>query len=422
MYSLEPLVLAPRRLHGPPSAVAHGEVGHPRPEVIFKISVRCAATLDICAIYLVLWGNNALPTMINIFRKIRKQLANENQVQKYFRYAFGEVALIMIGIFMALQLQNLNEKRKQDKEFKVILEQLYNAIIYDVDKFKNQADFMSHQIEDMDFILEHPDSISREGLPYVLFNLGFDNFKSYQSDAFFYVDDLHSDYENLEQNELVKQITGYLNKIKNLPANNYDIDQDRFSNFLLSEGLAYPEMDREDLNKGWLVTDKHYYPNAVLDTLQKNIKTNRYISVLKTYRSQKILYKRGAQVKYNDGNSILELIKRYYPEVRVIYENVGIIGTALQGYDDVGGRSTPMRRTDADKGIWETELYLKEGTVKFRCNDSWLRNWGGDYGEVQFPTGNATPDGDNIPVKAGKYHIKINLSDFTYEFTRIGDR
>jgi hypothetical protein len=359
--------------------------------------------------------------MNNLYRKIRKQLATENKFQRYFRYAFGEVALIMIGIFMALQLQNWNEKRKQDNEFKVILEQLYNTIIYDVDKFKNQSVYMSSQVENMDYILKNPDSIPLEELPYALYGVGFDNFKSYQSDAYFFVDDLHSDYENLEQNELVKQITGYLNRTKNIPTDIYDINIEMFSSFLISEGIPYPEMNREDLNQGWVASDSLYYPKDVLEKLQHDLKTNRYQTNLKTYRSQKILYKRGAQVKYNDGNSILELIKRYYPDVQVIYENVGIIGTALQGYDDVGGRSTPMRRTDAKKGIWETELYLKKGTVKFRCNDSWLRNWGGNYGDEKFPSGKATPDGDNIPVEAGKYHIKLNLSDFTYEFTKMAD-
>ena len=128
--------------------------------------------------------------MINFFRKIRKQLANENQFRKYFRYAFGEVALIMIGIFMALQLQNWNEKRKQEKQFKVILEQLYNPIIYDVDKFKGQSEYLTYQISLLDFILNSSDSIAKEDLPYALFNTGFDNFKAYQSDAFFYVNDL----------------------------------------------------------------------------------------------------------------------------------------------------------------------------------------------------------------------------------------
>jgi hypothetical protein len=357
--------------------------------------------------------------MINFYRKIRKKLAHENEFQKYFRYAFGEVALIMIGIFMALQLQNWNENRKQEKQFNVILEQLYNAIIYDVDKFNDQMEYMSYQIEILDFILNFPDSIPKEELPYALYNAGFDNFKSYQSDASFYVNDLYSDYDNLEQNELVKQITGYLNKVKSLDSNTYDINNDILSSFLISEDLAYPNMNREDLNEGWLTNDSLYYPEEVLNKLQKDIKSNKYQSFINTYRSQKIAYKRGAQSKYNDGNSILDLIKSYYPEVRVIYENVGIIGTALQGYDDVGGKSTPMQRTNVKNSIWEAELVLKEGTVKFRCNDSWLRNWGGNYSEEQFPSGSATPDGDNIPVKAGKYHIKLNLSNYTYEFTKI---
>ena len=56
--------------------------------------------------------------MLNFFRKIRRQLANENKFLKYFRYAFGEAVLIMLGIFMALQLQNWNENRKQEAQFK----------------------------------------------------------------------------------------------------------------------------------------------------------------------------------------------------------------------------------------------------------------------------------------------------------------
>ena len=359
--------------------------------------------------------------MINFFRKIRKQLANENQFQKYFRYAFGEVALIMIGIFMALQLQNWNEKRKQEKQFKVILEQLYNAIIYDVDKFKGQSEYLTYQISSLDFILNSSDSIQKEDLPYALFNTGFDNFKAYQSDAFFYVNDLHSDYENLEQNELVKQITGYLNKIKNAETNSFEIINDMLTRFLISENIPYPEMNREDLNEGWVSADSSYYSEDLLNKLQKDIKTSKYESLIKTYRSQKIVYKRGAQSKYNDGKSILDLIKTYYPEVRVIYTNVGIIGTALQGYDDVGGKSTPMQCTDTKNSIWETEIYLKEGTVKFRCNDSWLRNWGGTYGEEGFPSGSATPDGDNIAVEAGRYHIILNLRNYTYEFTKLED-
>lgn len=358
--------------------------------------------------------------MINFFRKIRKKLANDNQFGRYFRYAFGEVALIMLGIFMALQLQNWNEKRKEQKQFHVVLEQIYNAIFYDVDKFKNQYEYMDFQIRRLDFILDYPDSIPKESLPYTLYGTGFDNFKSYQSDAFFYINDLSSDYNNLERNDLVKQITGYLNLINNSNNRIYEVNNNMLADFLISKGLAFPQLDRKDFNAGWDRNSPNYYPDEVLEQLQKDIKTNEYRAVIKTYLSQKIGYQRGAIGRYQQGKSILNAIKEYYPQVRVIYEKVGIIGTSLEGYDDVGAFSTPMNRIDKKNSVWEAELYLKEGTVKFRCNDSWLRNWGGIYGDTTFPAGAAMPDGDNIPIEvAGTYHIKLDLSTYTYEFTRI---
>ena len=75
--------------------------------------------------------------MINFFRNIRRKLANENKFQKYFRYAFGEVFLVVIGILIALQANNWNEKRKQEAQFKTTLEQLYNSIAFDVQKFES---------------------------------------------------------------------------------------------------------------------------------------------------------------------------------------------------------------------------------------------------------------------------------------------
>jgi len=51
--------------------------------------------------------------MIRFFRTIRKQLAAENNVAKYLRYAVGEILLVVIGILIALQINNWNEIRKE---------------------------------------------------------------------------------------------------------------------------------------------------------------------------------------------------------------------------------------------------------------------------------------------------------------------
>jgi len=54
--------------------------------------------------------------MVKIFRNIRQKLAAENKVMAYLRYAIGEILLVVIGILIALQVNNWNEGRK-DKKF-----------------------------------------------------------------------------------------------------------------------------------------------------------------------------------------------------------------------------------------------------------------------------------------------------------------
>jgi hypothetical protein len=48
--------------------------------------------------------------MIPFFRKIRKKMADDNQALKYVRYAIGEIVLVVIGILIALQINNWNKE------------------------------------------------------------------------------------------------------------------------------------------------------------------------------------------------------------------------------------------------------------------------------------------------------------------------
>ena len=59
--------------------------------------------------------------MIKFFRHIRKSLLMENKTSKYFKYAIGEIILVVIGILIALQINNWNENRKISLEENRIL-------------------------------------------------------------------------------------------------------------------------------------------------------------------------------------------------------------------------------------------------------------------------------------------------------------
>ncbi len=50
--------------------------------------------------------------MIKFFRRIRQRLLSENKFSKYLLYAIGEIVLVVIGILIALQINNWNEQRK----------------------------------------------------------------------------------------------------------------------------------------------------------------------------------------------------------------------------------------------------------------------------------------------------------------------
>ena len=62
--------------------------------------------------------------MIKFFRQIRYDLMSKNKTGKYLKYAIGEIALVMIGILLALQINEWNNERNRKKSEHVIIEQL----------------------------------------------------------------------------------------------------------------------------------------------------------------------------------------------------------------------------------------------------------------------------------------------------------
>ncbi|TYA57524.1 hypothetical protein [Formosa maritima] len=70
--------------------------------------------------------------MIKFFRKIRQGLISENKFSKYLLYAVGEIVLVVIGIFLALQLNLWSENRK----FDVVRQNYYHQLLEDLNKDK----------------------------------------------------------------------------------------------------------------------------------------------------------------------------------------------------------------------------------------------------------------------------------------------
>ena len=70
--------------------------------------------------------------MIKFFRHIRQNLIMENKNSKYLKYAIGEIVLVVIGILIALQINNWNESQKALKKEKIYLVKLSQNIKDDI--------------------------------------------------------------------------------------------------------------------------------------------------------------------------------------------------------------------------------------------------------------------------------------------------
>ena len=67
--------------------------------------------------------------MIKFFRLIRQNLLNEGKVAKYFKYAIGEIVLVVIGILIALQVNDWNETRKSKENQIAYLNNLKKEVL-----------------------------------------------------------------------------------------------------------------------------------------------------------------------------------------------------------------------------------------------------------------------------------------------------
>ena len=92
--------------------------------------------------------------MINFFRKIRQQLLTQNKVSKYLLYAIGEIVLVVIGILIALQLNNLNENKKNEKTQYESLYKLKLDLEYDLVQFHNLDSIYTTWDDQYKFIID----------------------------------------------------------------------------------------------------------------------------------------------------------------------------------------------------------------------------------------------------------------------------
>ncbi|NBC28049.1 MAG: hypothetical protein GVY08_14395 [Bacteroidetes bacterium] len=101
--------------------------------------------------------------MLKFFRTIRKKLIEEDNVRKYLHYAIGEILLVVIGILIALQVNNWNENRNAREAELFLLSSLkedfelrYNELL----EFEEARTKTINAIHELNLIINNPDELS----------------------------------------------------------------------------------------------------------------------------------------------------------------------------------------------------------------------------------------------------------------------
>jgi uncharacterized protein DUF6090 len=182
--------------------------------------------------------------MIKFFRKIRQKMLSENKFSKYLIYAIGEIILVVIGILIAIQINNWNSIRLEKKSDY----QLIDALITDL-KLKNKEvlsdlDYGQSMIQNTENLIEiwsNEKIIDTLNLKYSIDKLGEDGW--FYNDKSPVLDGLtNSDLWKRLPDSLIRQIDdvyrGELARVKTSFSKSAEYATHSKLNFLMLNGLS----------------------------------------------------------------------------------------------------------------------------------------------------------------------------------------
>ncbi len=206
--------------------------------------------------------------MIKFFRHIRKDLMEKNKTGKYFKYAIGEIVLVVIGILIALQINNWNEQRKRETLKTSYIVSLYENLQQDSKRitsitrfFENdkvKIDSLVERIETSNHVLDTMQKIARYE-----FNSDIDIITSFNDETYQIL--INTGNIDLLDKILVKRLLK-LKKIQELALSINDMNLDFYSKLTTDYSLKYSAKDNsafsdksldpiwEDLNEKEFIT------------------------------------------------------------------------------------------------------------------------------------------------------------------------
>lgn len=232
--------------------------------------------------------------MIKFFRKIRQNLIIENKTSKYFKYAVGEIILVVIGILIALSINNWNEIRKSNIEERSALENIHRDFVKNREFLTNGMDYTQRILSSGLEILNHTgnkDKPANENIFNTWLNDMFNSEPYYPQNGF--LNDLLSSgklgiFKNVELRNLLSSWKPKVD-VLNEKFNALDINEDILNKYILEHGswLNADQVSVESRNIKFPISGFDVDNRNLLDTLLfENLTENTVISADNYYSFQ----------------------------------------------------------------------------------------------------------------------------------------
>jgi hypothetical protein len=333
--------------------------------------------------------------LIRIFSGKENSQAGQS-TSVFWARALGEVALIVVGILIALYVDDWNESRKQAIHFRDSMERVYNAVMDDLGLVERQYDSIVQQLEIIETLVEDPEAY--DDYPRAVW--AETAWSAVRQDPA----TLGTKAASVAQLDLVEQLADYLDNMAHDEAAlsfGADATPELVAPVLQDAGIPNPAHlfgTRE--SNDFELADFGFFTGAEIHTVRNFLRDGQLLVPLRSMWARKSEYLLVASRRRDLARSMAASIKALYPDVRLRYSDISITGPALneeaaatwellltqdcnlgscvsdwiRGYEIWTAHETRMIPVDGSEYVWELETQLWDGLVKFRSRGSWDEN------------------------------------------------
>lgn len=213
--------------------------------------------------------------MLRVFRNYRQHMLRQNKFSKYLLYALGEILLVVIGILIALQVDNRNQWRQEREMEQVVLKQLrddYQANLIQLDQKIRMREVIIESSLSVLNAIDHPERASRDSLINNLAVLLIDpTFDPIEND-FSSNGDLRL-ITNLDLKRLLSNWSSDIVAVRELEQNWADLVKQEYGPAIIDLGI-YRDLTQAFLNElemDWALSGPARFENLTVGSAKKTV-------------------------------------------------------------------------------------------------------------------------------------------------------